>query len=288
MSRLAWNKKTAEQEIINGLALVQAGKVTVKDSLIINNQLVNATRPTIVVCSPIGCTPMVGGYVGEGLADVAVIGNEECSPGPTSILEAIAIADRGQGVLLFLLGDAGTVLTHNIIGKQIDAAGIKVFCQILSDADVKGSFELLPVLKLAGAAAAQGKTLEEVAEIARSCAADVATVNCMEDSLQEDADAEAVAEKLIELANKRLQLVEGDSVLLLLNGNDNATVKEQLAIYGNCYNVLTTAGVKVYPGGVGNFVCGKENLFVQLCLVRMHTEWEELWNMPCSSAFFTR
>ena len=122
----------------------------------------------------------------KGMIDISVAGNIFAAPGPQSCVEAIKMADKGHGVLFVVLNHAGDMLTGNLTMKQVKKLGIKV-AKVVTQEDVanaprsnaddrRGLVGCIPLYKIAGAAAAQGKSLEEVAEIAQRFADNMATI----------------------------------------------------------------------------------------------------------------
>lgn len=272
MSKLAWNKRTSEQEILTGMALVQEGKVILKDNLIINSQLLNLERVTVVGSSSTGGLPVLAGLVAEGLVDVAVVGNELDAASPTSILEALGTADKGKGVLLVIMADAGSDLTNNIVTQTVQKLGASVKTVIVKDMDGKGSLGVVPVLKVAMDAAKEGKSLAEVTDLAERSANNTVSVAFKASSLAETTTADTVAETLVSATLEKLALQAGDKVMLCLNGNENASLREQYAIYGACYAILAEAGLEAISLGASNYLCGQEDVFVQLAITKLNIE----------------
>lgn len=270
MSKLAWNKRTSEQEILTGMALAQEGKVILKDNLIINSQLLNLERVTVVGSSSTGGLPVLAGLVAEGLVDVAVVGNELDAASPTSILEALGTADKGKGVLLVIMADAGSDLTNNIVTQTVQKLGASVKTVIVKDMDGKGSLGVVPVLKVAMDAAKEGQNIADVAALTELCANNTVSTAFKASAIETTTTADIVAEALVKTALEKLPLQAGDKVMLCLNGNENASLREQYAIYGACYAILAGAGVEIASIGAGNYLCGQEDVFAQLALTKLN------------------
>ncbi|YBV93968.1 dihydroxyacetone kinase subunit DhaL (plasmid) [Phyllobacteriaceae bacterium JZ32] len=131
----------------------------------------------IVIGGGSGHEPAFAGYVGQGLADAAAVGNVFASPSPEQILDAGRAADGGAGVV-FLYGNyTGDVLNFTMAAEELEAEGTPVRHIAVSDdvasapfarrgerRGVAGDFF---VFKCAGAAADLGEPLERVEELAR-------------------------------------------------------------------------------------------------------------------------
>lgn len=131
----------------------------------------------IVIGGGSGHEPAFAGYVGQGLADAAAVGNVFASPSPEQILDAGRAADGGAGVV-FLYGNyTGDVLNFTMAAEELEAEGTPVRQIAVSDdvasaplarrnerRGVAGDFF---VFKCAGAAADLGEPLARVEELAR-------------------------------------------------------------------------------------------------------------------------
>ncbi|WP_085524534.1 dihydroxyacetone kinase subunit DhaK [Tuberibacillus sp. Marseille-P3662] len=120
-----------------------------------------------------GHEPAHAGYIGDGLLDAAVAGEVFTSPTPDQIFEAIKAVNSGKGVLLVVKNYSGDVMNFDMAADMAEAEGIDVEQVIVNDdiavekeEDRRGIAGTIFVHKIAGAAAAAGKNLEEVKDIA--------------------------------------------------------------------------------------------------------------------------
>jgi phosphoenolpyruvate---glycerone phosphotransferase subunit DhaK len=128
-----------------------------------------------------GHLPVFMGYVGEGLADGAAIGNVFASPSAEQMLEVTRAVDGGAGVLYLYGNYGGDTMNFDLAAELAEAEGIRV--QTVLGADdvasaprgdesrrrwIAGIFLLY---KVAGARAAEGATLEEVRGVAERAGA---------------------------------------------------------------------------------------------------------------------
>ena len=150
----------------------------------------DADRVTIVTLGGTGHEPAISGFVGEGMVDISVAGNVFAAPGPQACIEAIKMADKGHGVLFVVLNHAGDMLTGNLTMKQVKKLGLNVI-KVVTQEDIanaprsnaddrRGLVGCVPLYKIAGAAAAAGKSLEEVAAVAQKFADNMATIACLQ------------------------------------------------------------------------------------------------------------
>ncbi len=161
-------------ELLEGLALSNPSLIEVTgNNLVVNKKLADADRVTIVTLGGSGHEPAIEGFVGEGMVDISVVGDVFAAPGYKACVEAIKMADKGHGVLFIVLNHAGDMLTGKKTMKEVDKLGLKV-AKVVTQEDIsnaprsnaddrRGLVGCIAVYKIAAAAAAQGKSLDEVA-----------------------------------------------------------------------------------------------------------------------------
>ena len=125
-----------------------------------------------------GHEPMHGGFVGPGMLDAACPGEVFTSPTPDQMLEATKAVDGGAGVLHIVKNYTGDVLNFEMAADLAKAEGIEVEAVVTNDdvavqdslytAGRRGVGITVIAEKICGAAADDGKSLAEVAEICRT------------------------------------------------------------------------------------------------------------------------
>ena len=124
-----------------------------------------------------GHEPLHGGFVGTGMLDAACAGEIFTSPVPDQMVAATTAVDRGAGVLHIVKNYTGDVMNFEMAAEIVDAdSGIQVASVVTNDdvavedslytAGRRGVGVTVMVEKIAGAAAEQGRPLDEVAGIA--------------------------------------------------------------------------------------------------------------------------
>lgn len=124
-----------------------------------------------------GHEPLHGGFVGDGMLDVAVPGAMFTSPTPDQIEAAIKHADAGAGVLNIVKNYTGDVMNFEMAVELAEADDINVRSVIVNDdvavenstwtAGRRGVAGTVLVEKIAGAAAVRGDDLDAVTAIAQ-------------------------------------------------------------------------------------------------------------------------
>lgn len=134
-----------------------------------------AARVGVVSGGGSGHLPLFTGYVGDGLLDACAIGNVFEGPNVQSCMEAIELADRGRGVLCLYGNYGGDRMNFDMAGEMLDGTETMT---VLGTDDVasatpdraatrRGVAGIIFAYKIAGAAAAAGKSLPEVAALAQ-------------------------------------------------------------------------------------------------------------------------
>lgn len=122
-----------------------------------------------------GHEPMFAGYVGQGLADAAALGEIFASPSPDIIIETTKAAQKGKGVLFVYGNYAGDNMNFDIAAELLEEEGIQVKTVRVTDdisaaplskmSDRRGVAGDMYVLKIAGAAVQAGYDLDQLHEV---------------------------------------------------------------------------------------------------------------------------
>ncbi|MBL8931623.1 MAG: dihydroxyacetone kinase subunit DhaK [Kineosporiaceae bacterium] len=267
-----------------------------------------------------GHEPLHAGFVGPGMLDAACAGEVFTSPVPDQILAATTAVDGGAGVLYVVKNYTGDVMNFEMAAEFAADAGIEV-ASVLVDDDVavqdstwtagrRGVGGTLLVEKLAGAAAARGRSLAEVADLARRVNAavrsmGVALTSCTVPAvghptfdLPEDqmeigigihgepgrhrvplAPGREVAAMLVEPILADLDLT-GAPVILFLNGMGATPLIELYVMYHEVAALLSAAGVQVVRNLVGPYVTSLDMAGCSVTLLRADDELVQLWDAP--------
>ena len=329
MQKFINNPDTLTAEMLEGLALAHSELVSLElGKLVVNRKLAEGDRVTIIALGGSGYEPALSGFVGEGMLDIAVVGDVFAAPGPQACIEAIKLADKGKGVLLVVLNHAGDILASNLAVKQAEKLGINVAKVVVQDdianaprEDVqnrRGMVGAVPLLKIVGAAALAGKSLEEVATIAQGFADNIATLavaasgatnpatgmeiaqvaaGCMEvgvgihgeaSKAKPMATAEETVSSMLDALLEDLNVLAEEKLLVIVSGSGATSLMEQLIVYRNCYAYLAEKGIEIVANHVGELMTVQEMAGFEICIARMNEELVEYWNAPCRTPYFKR
>ena len=186
MKKFINDKEEIVEDLLEGFSLLYGNLVEVKGRMVISRALAKADRVTVVTFGGAGHEPAQLGYVGEGMIDIQVVGDIFTAPGPSEVLEALKLADKGHGVLLLVLNHAGDMLTGDMVMRMAEIERLNVR-KVVTQEDIsnaprsdsknrRGLSGAIPLYHIAAAAAAQGKSLDAVASFVQKYADAMATV----------------------------------------------------------------------------------------------------------------
>ena len=317
-------------ELLEGLALANPDILELgEDNMVINKKLAEADRVTIVTQGGSSHEPAIEGFVGEGMVDIDVVGDIFAAPGPQACVDAIKLADKCKGVLYIVLNHAGDMLTGNMTMKQCKKQGLNVV-KVVTQEDVsnaprenaddrRGLVGCIPTYKIAGAAAAEGRSLEEVAAVAQRFADNMATLAVavrgathpqtgtllaelgddeMEIGMGQHGEegggrqplksADETAAIMVNALVKDIGIEPGERVMLIINGSGATTLMEQLIVYRAAVKELAKQDIEVVANFVGEMLTVQEQAGFQMFMARMDDELLRLWNAPCTTPYLKK
>ena len=229
--------------------------------------------------------------------------------------------------MFVVLNHAGDMLTGNLTMKQVKKLGLNVI-KVVTQEDIanaprsnaddrRGLVGCVPLYKIAGAAAAAGKSLEEVAAVAQKFADNMATIAVaakgathpatdmviaqieegkMEigmgqhgeggGGLTEMKTADETAAIMIDALLRDLDIKKGEKLLVIVNGVGATTLMEQLIVFRKCCYYLAEKGIEVVANIVGEVLTVQEMAGFQLFIARMDDELLKYWNAPCRTPYY--
>ena len=147
----------------------------------------NLDQFAIVISGGAGNGPLFPGYVGEGLADAAVIGAPFAAPNAYAIYEVGKYLGQNKGVLLLYNNFAGDYLNNDMAQELLEIDEIAVETVVSSD-DVatalgepkgnrSGRCGIGLLIKLAGSCALRGWSLQDTAQLLRQASSRLGTIS---------------------------------------------------------------------------------------------------------------
>ena len=178
MKKIINDKDKIIGQMLNGLQKANEDKVKINEELkiVYRKDLPIKGKVGLISGGGSGHEPAHAGYVGDGMLDCAICGEIFTSPTPDQVLEAIKLADSGEGVFMVIKNYTGDVMNFEMAKDMAEMEGINVDYIIVND-DVavedstyttgrRGIAGTIFVHKVLGAMARSGKSLEEMKAMA--------------------------------------------------------------------------------------------------------------------------
>lgn len=303
------------KELLEGYTLAYKDVVKLGgENIVVRTNPKDNDKVAIVTLGGSGHEPALSGFVGEGMLDCSVVGDIFAAPGAQRLFQALQLFKRDAGILLVVLNHSGDVMSANMACQLAERVGVKVK-QVLTHDDISAGLDTpsedrrglagcVPLLKIVGAAAEQGKSLDELVEIAdrfnnnvatlavamRSCThpQNNAVIASLPDGIMEIGmgqhgeggqggrtelvSADNTAEIMVKHLMKKIDPKKGDNVLLYINGVGATTHMELSIVFRKAYQVLTDAGVNVVDGRIAEILTVQEQAGFQMILAKLDSD----------------
>lgn len=286
-----------------------------------------ASTPKVGVVSGGGSghLPLFTGYVGDGLLDACAIGNVFEGPNVQSCMEAITLADQGRGVLCLYGNYGGDRMNFDMATEMLD--GIETRTVLGTDdiasaapdaaATRRGVAGIMYAYKTAGAAAAAGASLADVAEIATRTGSRTRTLGFALSGLTMPGAAAPMftvpagqvemgmgihgepgiwraslkpADALVdEMLDRLLAEAPADArrVSVLVNSLGATPLEELYIFYRRIASVLGKRGLEIVMPLVGRYTTSMEMAGASLSLSFLDDELERLLRAPADCPFWS-
>ena len=273
-----------------------------------------------------GHEPLHGGFVGFGMLDAACAGDVFTSPVPGQILAATKLVDGGAGILHIVKNYTGDVMNFEMAAEMAAAETGARVVSVVTDDDVavqdstwtagrRGVGTTVLVEKIAGAAAEQGRDLDDVARIARTVNANgrsmgLALTSCTvpavghptfdlgDDEMELGvgihgepgreriplASAREIAALLLEPVLADLPFAKGDPVIAFVTGLGGTPLLELYVLFNEVQRVLSGHGVQIARSLVGSYITSLDMAGASVTLLRVDDELLSLWDAPVNTS----
>ncbi len=286
-----------------------------------------AGKVGIVTGGGSGHLPLFLGYVGEGLLDGVAVGDVFASPSADQILHATRAVDGGAGVLYLYGNYGGDVMNFDLAGELAEAEGIRTETIVGADDIASASREdrdlrrgiagIVLLYKIAGAAAEQGASLEEVVRVTKKSAERLRTLGValapmtlpsvgrptfelpegqveLGMGIHGEAGisrgplgtADEIADQLVTAVLEDEPIPPGSKVVVLLNGLGATPQEELYVVYRQVHARLREKGIEVHRPYIGEYVTSLEMAGASLSLLVLDDELTPLIDATARTPFF--
>ena len=333
MKKIMNTPETFVYDMCHGLAKAHPELEFVEKYKIVKKVDINDDKVSIISGGGSGHEPAHAGFVGKGMIDCAVCGDVFASPSQVQVYNAIKQCATDKGVLLVIKNYSGDCMNFNNAMSDAQDDGIKVDAVYVND-DIavkdslytvgrRGVAGTVLVHKCAGAAAEQGKSLEEVKAVANkvienvrsfgfaftSCTVPAAghpTFEIGDDEMEfgvgihgepgrfrEKIDyskgtfADDLSKRIVKDLIEDLGIKKGEDVVLLINGFGGSPLQELYILNNSVNKALDEAGIKIHRTIVGNFMTSIDMAGASITVLRADSEIKALIDYPVSTPALT-
>jgi len=333
MKKIMNTPETFVYDMCHGLAKAHPDLEFVEKFKIVKKVEINDDKVSLISGGGSGHEPAHAGFVGKGMLDCAVCGDVFASPSQVQVYNAIKKCATDKGVLLIIKNYSGDCMNFNNAMADAQEDGIKVDAVYVND-DIavkdslytvgrRGVAGTVLVHKCAGAAAEQGKELEEVKAVANkvienvrsfgfaftSCTVPAAghpTFEIGDDEMEfgvgihgepgrfrEKIDyskgsfSDDLARRIVTDLEEDLKLKKGEEIVLLINGFGGSPLQELYILNNSVNKALEADGVKIHRTIVGNFMTSIDMAGASITVLRVDDELKKLVDYPVSTPALT-
>ena len=314
MKKIINEKEKIISQMLKGLQKANEDKVKINEELkiVYRKNLPIKGKVGLISGGGSGHEPAHAGYVGDGMLDCAICGEIFTSPTPDQVLEAIKLADSGEGVFMVIKNYTGDVMNFEMAKDMAEMEGIKVDYIIVND-DVavedstyttgrRGIAGTVFVHKVLGAMARSGKSLEEMKAMAEKIVKNIKSMGmavkpCINpisgkesfELSEEDMEIgigihgePGIKQEKIKSANEiskeLLDYILNDfenldgEFVLMVNGMGQTTEMELFVVNNSAYDYLKEKNISIKKTYLGNFMTSMDMAGFSLTLFKVDEE----------------
>ncbi|MBA4698024.1 MAG: dihydroxyacetone kinase subunit DhaK [Ruminococcus sp.] len=323
MKKIINKPETVVMEMCNGIAMAHPEFEFIQKYKVIKKREINKDKVSLISGGGSGHEPAHAGFIGKGMLDAAVCGDVFASPSQIQVYQAIKETASDRGTLLIIKNYSGDMMNFKNAAYLAEEDGIQVdYVKVEDDIAVQDSLYTVGrrgvagtvlVHKIAGAAAEQGKSLQEVKKVAQKAAQNVRSIgfafsSCTvpakgtptfeigEDEMEygvgihgepgrtreKAITADELAERMVTSLLEDLKLDESpEEIALLVNGFGGTPLQELYLLNNAVTRELSQKGVKINRTFVGNYMTSIDMLGASVSIMKLDDELKEL--LSCKS-----
>jgi len=329
MTHLVNNAEDFADQALDGLVAAHGGYVRKVHGGVVRATQTEPGQVAVVIGGGTGHYPAFTGWVGPGLAHGAACGNIFASPSASQVYSVLKAANQGGGILLSFGNYTGDVIHFGQAADRVRVEGIDVRILTVTD-DVasapqaesdkrRGIAGDLTVFKVAGAAAEEGMSLDEVERVAqrandRTRTMGVAFSGCtlpgadhplftipngkMSVGLGIHGEpgiavvdlptADEIAQLLVDKVLAETPKDDGRRIAVLLNGLGTVKYEELFVAYRMVAELLKQQGYTIVDPEVGEQCTSLDMAGLSLTVMWLDDDLERLWIAPCNAPAYRK
>lgn len=332
MKKIINDPKNYVDEAMEGILAAYNDKVTFFENdkrVLIRTGEKKQGKVGIVSGGGFGHLPLFLGYVGQGMLDACVVGNVFASPSYTKMEAGIRAADAGAGVLCLYGNYGGDKMNFRQAMEDCEVMeGIRC-AELLGTDDIasapenladarRGVAGIVYAYKVAGAAAEEMRSLDEVVYITKKALQNIRTMGvaltpCVVPevgkptfSIEENEmeigmgihgekgiskgnilTADELADMIIEKIDGELHLSSASEVSVMVNGLGATSMEEQLIVYRRIAQIMKEKNITIVAPHIGEFATSMEMAGLSVTVFVLDEELKKLLLAPANTPFYT-
>ena len=298
------------------------------EKIVVRAEAKSKDKVAILTLGGAGHEPALSGFVGYGMLDASIVGDIFAAPGGPVVYEGLKLFKDYAEIILVVLNHAGDVMNAKMGCMMAQRDGIKV-SQILTSDDIaagvdapiedrRGLGGCIPLIKIIGAAAEQGKSVDEILAIGEKFNQRMATLavtmktathpqsgqyistlpdDKMEIGMGQHGEGGETGPVAIKTADETAEIMipeliaavhakAGEKVVLIVNGSGATTLMEMFLIYRKSAELLKKAGLEIVFGRCDELLTVQESGGFQLFLAVADDEAAKLLAEPSDAPYW--
>lgn len=329
MKKIVNNPESVVLEMCNGMAAVYPQLEFDRKYKVLRKKEINKNKVTLISGGGSGHEPAHAGYIGKGMLDAAVCGDVFASPSQIQVYKGIKETVSDKGTLLIIKNYSGDIMNFKNAAHLAEEDGINVdYVKVDDDIAVEDSLYTVGrrgvagtvfVHKIAGAAAEEGMSLEEVKRLANKTISNVKSIGFALSSCTVPAkgtptfdigeqemeygvgihgepgtsresviSADELAKRMTDslLAELKIESGQETEIALLVNGFGGTPLQELYLFNNFVLEVLAKKGIKAVRIYVGNYMTSIDMEGASLSILKLDEEIKKYLSMYSDAPAF--
>lgn len=331
MKKILNDPKNYVDEALEGIYAAYGDKISFFENdkrVLIRAGEKKAGKVGIVTGGGFGHLPLFLGYVGQGMLDACAVGNVFASPSYTKMEAAIRAANAGAGVLCLYGNYGGDKMNFRQAMEDCEELEDIRCAELLGTDDIasapaeaadtrRGVAGIVYAYKIAGAAAEEMRSLDEVVRVTQKALQNIRTMGValtpcvlpevgkptfsinegeMEIGMGIHGEtgiskskvltADEVADMILEKIGRELDLSAGKEVSVMVNGLGATSIEEQMIVYRRIARIMKEKQIAVIAPHIGEYATSMEMAGLSVTVFVLDEELKKLLLAPAGTPFY--
>ncbi|NKF07367.1 dihydroxyacetone kinase subunit DhaK [Clostridium gasigenes] len=329
MKKIINRPETVVMEMCNGIARAHPEIEFLRKYKVMKKKNINRNKVSLISGGGSGHEPAHAGFIGKGMLDAAICGDVFASPSQIQIYQGIKATASEKGTLLIIKNYSGDMMNFKNAAYLASEDSINVdYVRVDDDIAVEDSLYTVGrrgvagtvlVHKIAGAAAENGLSLEDVKTVAQkavdnvrslgfaftSCtvpAKGTPTFEIAEDEMEfgvgihgepgikreKMATADELAKRIVDaiLKDMKIEGTNKEEIALLINGFGGTPLQELYLFNNSVTGELAKRNIKICRTFVGNYMTSIDMEGASVSIMKLDGQLKELLSQESDTPAF--